>query len=93
MEKISLFIDKNLDGVALNMNNEIHVSANYISSYSGDLKREITGTCMLSTIHKASTFYTFICCIFGLLNTVHACLDKYLIFVFNNCRIVVPRND
>ncbi|XP_011658890.1 uncharacterized protein LOC105434420 [Cucumis sativus] len=43
VEKISLFIDKNLDGVALNMNNEIHVSANYISSYSGDLKREITG--------------------------------------------------
>ncbi|KAL4036539.1 hypothetical protein IC575_000089 [Cucumis melo] len=43
VQKISLFIDNNMDAVAFNMNNEIHVSASYISSYSGDLKREITG--------------------------------------------------
>ena len=73
------------------MNNEIHVSASYISSYSGDLKREITGTFMLSTIPKASTLYNFICCILGL--NIYARFDKYLIFVFNNFRIVVPRND
>ncbi|XP_038888599.1 uncharacterized protein LOC120078398 [Benincasa hispida] len=43
VQKISLFIDKNFEGVALTTNDEIHLGANYISSYSGDLKREITG--------------------------------------------------
>ncbi|KAJ0076158.1 hypothetical protein Patl1_33758 [Pistacia atlantica] len=42
VEKVSLFID-NMDGVAYASNNEIHVSANYIGGYSGDVKGEITG--------------------------------------------------
>ncbi|XP_059448252.1 uncharacterized protein LOC132179535 [Corylus avellana] len=42
VQKVSLFID-DMDGVAYASNNEIHVSARYINSYSGDVKREITG--------------------------------------------------
>ncbi|KAL2537473.1 Plant basic secretory protein (BSP) family protein [Forsythia ovata] len=42
VEKVSLFID-DMDGVAYASNNEIHVSARYIQSYSGDVKVEITG--------------------------------------------------
>ncbi|KAK4847628.1 hypothetical protein QYF36_004118 [Acer negundo] len=42
VQKVSLFID-NMDGVAYTINGEIHVSAKYIGSYSGDVKREITG--------------------------------------------------
>ncbi|KAJ0077024.1 hypothetical protein Patl1_35398 [Pistacia atlantica] len=42
VEKVSLFID-NMDGVAYASNNEIHVSANYIGGYSGDVKGEISG--------------------------------------------------
>ncbi|KAI9181987.1 hypothetical protein LWI28_020794 [Acer negundo] len=41
-QKVSLFID-NMDGVAYAVNGEIHVSAKYIGSYSGDVRREITG--------------------------------------------------
>ncbi|GMP38430.1 hypothetical protein CsSME_00009679 [Camellia sinensis var. sinensis] len=40
--QVSLFIDT-MGGVAYTSNNEIHVSANYIQSYSGDVKTEITG--------------------------------------------------
>ncbi|KAM7470474.1 hypothetical protein LguiA_008657 [Lonicera macranthoides] len=40
--RVSLFID-NMDGVAYAVNGEIHVSANYIQGFSGDVKREITG--------------------------------------------------
>ncbi|CAL5438078.1 unnamed protein product [Camellia sinensis] len=39
---VSLFIDT-MDGIAYAVNNEIHVSANYIQGYSGNVKREITG--------------------------------------------------
>ncbi|KAK9176700.1 hypothetical protein WN944_028719 [Citrus x changshan-huyou] len=42
VRKVSLFVD-DMDGVAYAVNNEIHVSARYIGSYSGDVKREITG--------------------------------------------------
>ncbi|KAL2453471.1 Plant basic secretory protein (BSP) family protein [Abeliophyllum distichum] len=42
VEKVSLFID-DMDGIAYAINNEIHVSARYIQSYSGDLKVAITG--------------------------------------------------
>ncbi|KAF2294612.1 hypothetical protein GH714_013672 [Hevea brasiliensis] len=42
VDKVSLFID-DMGGVAYASNNEIHVSANYIGNYSGDLKREYTG--------------------------------------------------
>ncbi|GLT39564.1 hypothetical protein SLA2020_137480 [Shorea laevis] len=40
--KVTLFID-NMDGVAYSVNNEIHVNANYLGNYSGDVKREFTG--------------------------------------------------
>ncbi|XP_059644224.1 uncharacterized protein LOC132285988 [Cornus florida] len=40
--RVSLFIET-MDGVAYTSNNEIHVSANYIQGYSGNVKREITG--------------------------------------------------
>ncbi|KAJ8763485.1 hypothetical protein K2173_002368 [Erythroxylum novogranatense] len=42
VQKVSLFID-DMTGVAYAVNNEIHVSANYIGSYGGDVRREITG--------------------------------------------------
>ncbi|KAL3538836.1 hypothetical protein ACH5RR_002202 [Cinchona calisaya] len=42
VQKVSLFID-DMDGVAYTSNDEIHVSARYIQSYSGDVKTEITG--------------------------------------------------
>ncbi|KAH7575333.1 hypothetical protein JRO89_XS02G0085500 [Xanthoceras sorbifolium] len=42
VQKVSLFIDS-MDGVAYASNNEIHVSANYIGNYSGDVRREIAG--------------------------------------------------
>ncbi|KVI01887.1 uncharacterized protein LOC112500821 [Cynara cardunculus var. scolymus] len=40
--RVSVFID-DMDGVAYTVNDEIHVSANYIQGYSGDVKTEITG--------------------------------------------------
>ncbi|XP_042506475.1 uncharacterized protein LOC122082772 [Macadamia integrifolia] len=39
---VSMFVET-MDGVAYTSNNEIHVSATYIGSYSGDVKTEITG--------------------------------------------------
>ena len=42
VQKVTLIIE-NMDGVAYASNNEIHVSANYIGSYSGDVKTEFTG--------------------------------------------------
>ncbi|KAJ7946113.1 Basic secretory protein [Quillaja saponaria] len=42
VQKISLIIE-DINGVAFTSNNEIHVSAKYVGSYSGDVKREITG--------------------------------------------------
>lgn len=51
MSKLGLFIDDmdeglsadDMDGVAYTSNNEVHASANYIKSYSGDVKNKITG--------------------------------------------------
>ncbi|XP_038888317.1 uncharacterized protein LOC120078164 [Benincasa hispida] len=43
VQKVSLFIVTDYDGVAFAINNEIHISADYIANYGGDLKREITG--------------------------------------------------
>ena len=44
VENVSLVIENmDGDGVAYTSNDEIHVSADYIGSYSGDVKREITG--------------------------------------------------
>lgn len=40
--KVSLFVD-DMDGVAYTSNNEIHLSARYVNSYGGDLRKEITG--------------------------------------------------
>ncbi|XP_059644211.1 uncharacterized protein LOC132285980 [Cornus florida] len=42
VKTVSFFIE-NMDGVAYAENNEIHLSANYIEGYSGDLKREFNG--------------------------------------------------
>ncbi|XP_077217220.1 uncharacterized protein LOC143851621 [Tasmannia lanceolata] len=42
VQHVSIFIDS-MDGVAYTSNNEIHVSANYIGGYSGDVRNEITG--------------------------------------------------
>ncbi|XP_076946041.1 uncharacterized protein LOC143617331 [Bidens hawaiensis] len=39
---VNVFID-DMDGVAYTSNDEIHVSANYIQGYSGDVRNEITG--------------------------------------------------
>ncbi|KAA8536239.1 hypothetical protein F0562_028717 [Nyssa sinensis] len=43
VSRVSLFIE-NPDGVGYSINNEIHVSANYIRDYAGDVKREIIGS-------------------------------------------------
>ncbi|KAE8723753.1 Basic secretory protease [Hibiscus syriacus] len=40
--KVTLFIE-NGDGVAFAVNNEIHVNANYLGNYTGDLRREFNG--------------------------------------------------
>ena len=42
VEKITLYVE-NIDGVAYTINNEIHLSANYVGTYQGDVRREITG--------------------------------------------------
>ncbi|KAF5745581.1 Plant basic secretory protein (BSP) family protein [Tripterygium wilfordii] len=42
VQKVTLIIE-NMDGVAYAVNNEIHVNANYLGNYSGDVKREFTG--------------------------------------------------
>ncbi|XP_068657089.1 uncharacterized protein [Aristolochia californica] len=42
VQRVRLYID-NMDGVAYASNNDIHVSANYIGRYSGNVKTEITG--------------------------------------------------
>lgn len=42
VQRVSLFVD-DMDGVAYTSNDQIHLSARYVNSYSGDLKREITG--------------------------------------------------
>ncbi|XP_042506555.1 uncharacterized protein LOC122082835 [Macadamia integrifolia] len=42
VERVTMIVET-MDGVAYASNNEIHVSANYIGSYSGDVKTEITG--------------------------------------------------
>ena len=50
VSKVSLFID-DMDGVAYADNNEIHLSARYIGSYSSDLKREIAGVLFHEMTH------------------------------------------
>ncbi|KAL1061947.1 hypothetical protein V6Z11_D13G048000 [Gossypium hirsutum] len=40
--KVTLFIE-NGDGVAFANNNQIHVNANYLGTYKGDLRREFNG--------------------------------------------------
>ncbi|XP_043710708.1 uncharacterized protein LOC122659673 [Telopea speciosissima] len=42
VKSVSMIVET-MDGVAYASNNEIHVSANYIGSYSGNVKTEITG--------------------------------------------------
>ncbi|XP_022148711.1 uncharacterized protein LOC111017306 [Momordica charantia] len=43
VQTVTLFIDRDYNGVAFADNNQIHISASYIAGYGGDLKREITG--------------------------------------------------
>ncbi|MBA0698678.1 hypothetical protein Goari_000377, partial [Gossypium aridum] len=40
--KVTLFIE-NDDGVSFANNNQIHVNANYLGTYKGDLRREFNG--------------------------------------------------
>nr|DAD21405.1 TPA_asm: hypothetical protein HUJ06_022868 [Nelumbo nucifera] len=42
---------ESMDGVAYTINNKIHVSANYIEGYRGDVKREITGVIYHEVAH------------------------------------------
>ncbi|XP_027360357.1 uncharacterized protein LOC113868718 [Abrus precatorius] len=42
VEKVSLIVEE-MDGVAYATNNEIHLNAKYVGSYSGNVKTEITG--------------------------------------------------
>ncbi|KAK7253199.1 hypothetical protein RIF29_37723 [Crotalaria pallida] len=42
VQKVSLIVE-NIEGVAFDINNEIHVSSSYIDEYPGDIKNEITG--------------------------------------------------
>ncbi|KAF7811033.1 plant basic secretory protein (BSP) family protein [Senna tora] len=42
VQKVSLFVEDK-DGVAYTTNNEIHLSSRYVGSYTGDLRREVSG--------------------------------------------------
>lgn len=42
VQRVSLFVEDK-DGVAYASNNEIHLNANYVGNYSGNVKTEITG--------------------------------------------------
>ncbi|KAL8195238.1 hypothetical protein R6Q57_025641 [Mikania cordata] len=48
--RVSVFID-DMNGVAYTSNDEIHVSANYIQGYSGDVRNEITGVLYHEMVH------------------------------------------
>nr|GMD05127.1 Basic secretory protease [Ipomoea batatas] len=50
VKKVIMFVD-DMDGVAYEDDNEIHVSARYINSYSGDVKVEITGVLYHESTH------------------------------------------
>ncbi|XP_058107443.1 uncharacterized protein LOC131251016 [Magnolia sinica] len=50
VQRVSTFI-RSMDGVAYTSNNEIHVSANYIAGYSGDVRNEITGVLYHELVH------------------------------------------
>ncbi|XP_008800414.1 uncharacterized protein LOC103714784 [Phoenix dactylifera] len=50
VQLITLVIET-MDGVAYTSNNGIHVSANYIAGYSGDVKTEITGVLYHEVTH------------------------------------------
>lgn len=51
VQSVSLLIDRDYDGVAFASNNRIHVSANYIAGYNGDVKREFTGVLYHEMVH------------------------------------------
>ncbi|KAF8404945.1 hypothetical protein HHK36_009840 [Tetracentron sinense] len=50
VQRVSVIVET-MDGVAYASNNEIHVSANYIEGYNGDVKREITGVLYHEAVH------------------------------------------
>ncbi|KAK7308193.1 hypothetical protein VNO77_41793 [Canavalia gladiata] len=50
VQKVSLIVEE-MDGVAYATNNEIHLSARYVGSYSGNVKKEITGVLFHEMTH------------------------------------------
>ncbi|KAJ8769005.1 hypothetical protein K2173_024000 [Erythroxylum novogranatense] len=50
VKKVTLYIDV-FDGLAYTINDEIHINADYIATYSGDVKREITGVIVHELAH------------------------------------------
>ncbi|KAI3874047.1 hypothetical protein MKW92_045203 [Papaver armeniacum] len=50
VESIKMYVET-MDGVAYASNDKIHVSANYIAGYSGDVKREVTGVLYHEVTH------------------------------------------
>lgn len=50
VDRVTTIIET-MGGVAYAINNEIHVSANYIAGYSGDVKAEITGVLYHEMVH------------------------------------------
>ncbi|PIA27052.1 hypothetical protein AQUCO_08300026v1 [Aquilegia coerulea] len=50
VQLVSMFVN-DMDGVAYASNNEIHVSARYIASYTGNVKTEITGVLYHEATH------------------------------------------
>ncbi|KAF8017217.1 hypothetical protein BT93_H2416 [Corymbia citriodora subsp. variegata] len=50
VEKVSLFIE-NMEGIAYESNDEIHVSATYLGGFSGNVKREFVGVVLHEMVH------------------------------------------
>ncbi|KAF8031112.1 hypothetical protein BT93_D0340 [Corymbia citriodora subsp. variegata] len=50
VEKVSLLIE-NMEGIAYESNNEIHMSATYLGGFSGDVKGEFTGVLYHEMVH------------------------------------------
>jgi len=50
VQKVSLFVD-DMDGVAYTSRDQIHLSARYVGSYNGDVKREVSGVLYHEMVH------------------------------------------
>ncbi|KAG6523785.1 hypothetical protein ZIOFF_013672 [Zingiber officinale] len=51
VQRIALIVES-MDGVAYNSNDEIHLSADYVAGYSGDVRTEITGVLYHEVTHS-----------------------------------------